>query len=217
MARRPKKITNDNWLSVNPFTLDAVTVEELRQKAAKQANQRLVRLERRKASTGESLAEVSEIAQYAYKQIADIKRQADAPGRGKKPRFREQSLPLGESQARMELYVLQSFLSDEKSKAGKAARFVSKTEKTFLERGITVASFKSFYGFLNSAAFADLRADGLDSDDIVDLYNKAHEEGKRSFRWIDSAIAAYIAEQERLGEKPDQRTLAAALGVPPLR
>lgn len=217
MARRPKNVTKDNWLSVNPFALDAVTVEELRQKGAKQANQRLVRLERRKASTGETLAEVSEIAQYAYKQIADIKRQADVPGRGKKLRFRENSLPLGESQARMELYVLQSFLSDQKSKAGKAARFVSKTEKTFLDRGITVASFKSFYGFLNSAAFADLRADGLDSDDIVDLYNKAHEEGHKSFRWIDNAIAAYIAEQERLGEKPDQRTLAATLGVPPLR
>lgn len=217
MARRPKKITNDNWLSVNPFTLDAVTVEELRQKGAKQANQRLVRLERRKASTGERLAEVSEIAQYAYKQIADIKRQADAPGRGKKTRFREQSLPLGESQARMELYVLQSFLSDKKSKAGTAARFVSKTEKIFLERGITVASFKSFYGFLNSAAFADLCDDGLDSDDIVELYNKAHEEGKKSFKWIDAAITAYMAEQEKKGEPVDQRTLAQALGVPPLR
>lgn len=218
MARKrtAKKVTKDNWLSINPFTLDAVTVEELRRKAAKQANQRLVRLERRKASTGENLAEISEIAQYAYSEIRKIKSQADAPGRGKKLRFREQSLPLGESQARMELYVLQGFLSEEKSKAGKAARYVSKTEKTFLDRGITIASFKSFYAFLNSAAFADLQADGLNSDDIIELYNKAHEEGYRSFRWIDAAIAAYMSEQEQQGEPFDKRTLAQALGVQPI-
>ena len=98
MAGRTKKknVTKNNWLSINPFTLDALTVENLRRKAAKQANQRLLRLERRRASTGESLAEISEIAQYAYKQIEEIKRQADVQGRGKKLRFREQSLPLGD-------------------------------------------------------------------------------------------------------------------------
>lgn len=215
MARQ-KKITKENWLSVNPFSLDAVTVEELRQKAAKQGNQRLVRLERRKASTGENLADISEIAQYAYKQIADIKRQADVPGRGKKLRFRERSLPLGESQARMELYVLQSFLSDKKSKAGTAARYVSKTEKAFLDRGITIASYKSFYSFLNSSAFATLKAEGLDSEDIVEIFNKAHEEGKKSFTWINNAITSYIAEQEAGGKELDERGLAQALGVNPL-
>lgn len=215
MARQ-KKITKDNWLSVNPFTLDALTVEELRRKAAKQANQRLVRLERRKASTGESLAEVSEIAQYAYQQISNIRSQSDVQGRGKKPRFREQSLPLGESQARMELYVLQGFLSNEKSKAGTAARYVSKTEKVFLERGITVASYKSFYNFLNSAAFAALKAEGLDSDDIVELFNKSHEDGNKSFKWINDAITGYIAEQEAAGKELDLRGLAETLGVNPL-
>lgn len=218
MARRKtaKKVTKDNWLSVNPFTLDALTVEELRRKAAKQANQRLVRLERRKASTGENLAEISEIAQYAYGEIRKIKSRADAPGRGKKLRFREQSLPLGESQARMELYVLQSFLSNEKSKAGKAARYVSKTEQTFKERGITVSSYKGFYSFLNSALFATLKAEGLDSNDVVELFNKAHEDEKKSFAWINNAITAYVAEQESAGSEMDVRGLAGALGVNPL-
>lgn len=222
MAKRKIKVTPDNWLSVNPFKLDALTVEELRRKAAKQANQRLVRLERRKASTGESLAEVSSIAQYAYEQIRDIKSKADTPGKGKKARFREQRLPLGESQARMELYVLQSFLGERSSKAGVAARYVSKTEQTFKARGINVASYKSFYNFLNSATFAALIEQGLNSEDVVELYNAAHEgeEGGKgkSFAAIDRAITEYLAEMEsEAAGEISTRGLAQALGVKPLR
>ena len=211
MAKKKAKLTGKNDLSVNPFQLDAVSVEQLRRKLAKQANQRLVRLERRKASTGESLAELG-IAQYAYEQIRQIRSKADVKGRGTKGRFREQSLPLGESQARMELYVLQSFLSEKRSKAGTAARYVSKTEKTFLERGITVASYKSFYNFLNSATFGDLKEQGLNSDDVVELYNKAHEEGK-SFTWINNAINAYLASQEESGGEISIKGLEDELGV----
>ena len=222
MAKRKVKVTEDNWLSVNPFKLDALTVEQLRRRAAKQANQRLVRLEGRKGSTGETLAEVSSIAQYAYQQIRDIKSKADAPGKGKKLRFREQRLPIGESQARMELYVLQSFLSERTSKAGTAARYVSKTERKFLEKGITVASYKSFYNFLNSATFTDLIEKGLNSEDIVELYNAAHEgengEKGKSFAAIDKIITDYIVAMEREGSgEIDQRGLAKALGVKPLR
>lgn len=211
MAKRKAKLTGKNDLSVNPFQLDAVSVEQLRRKLAKQANQRLVRLERRKASTGEALSEFAQ-AQYAYEQIRQIRSRADVKGRGSKGRFREQALPFGESQARMELYALQSFLSDERSKAGTAARFVSKTEKTFLERGITVASYKSFYNFLNSATFGDLKEQGLNSDDIVELYNKAHEEGK-SFTWINNAINAYLASQEESGGEISIKGLEDELGV----
>ena len=149
MARRKQtKVTKDNWLSVNPFSMDAATVEQLRRKGAKQANQRLVRLERRRASTGESLAELG-IAQYAYEQIRQIRERSDVRGRGSKGRFREQSLPLGETQARMELYAIQQFLSEETSRAGKAAKYVSKTQRTFEAMGVSVASYKSFYNFLN--------------------------------------------------------------------
>lgn len=214
MARRRQvKVTNDNWLSVNPFQLDALTVEELRRKAAKQANQRLVRLERRKASTGERLSEFS-TAQYAYEQIEKIRAGADKPSKSKKIRFREQSLPMGESQARMELYALQNFLSDERSKAGKAARYVSKTQQAFEERGISSASFKSFYNFLNSAAFATLKEAGFNSDDVVEIYNKAHEEGN-SFKWINETINAYLADREQKDEELSFREFANALGVQP--
>ena len=211
MAKRKAKLTGKNDLSVNPFQLDALSVEQLRRKFAKQANQRLVRLERRRASTGESLAELG-IAQYAYEQIRQIRSKADVKGRGSKGRFREQALPLGESQARMELYVLQSFLSEKRSKAGTAARYVSKTEKKFQERGITVSSYKSFYNFLNSATFGDLKEQGLNSNDIVELYNKAHEEGK-SFTWINNAINAYLASQEESGGEISVKGLEQSLGV----
>lgn len=212
MAKKKAKLTGNNDLSVNPFQLDALSVEQLRRKLAKQANQRLVRLERRRASTGESLAELG-IAQYAYEQIALIRRRADKQGRASKGRFREQSLPLGESQARMELYVLQSFLSEERSKAGTAARYVSKTEKTFQERGITVSSYKSFYNFLNSATFGDLKDQGLNSNDIVELYNKAHEDAGKSFTWINNAINAYLASQEESGGEISIKGLEDKLGV----
>lgn len=212
MAKRKARVNKDNELSVNPFALDAVQVEELRRKLAKRANQRLVRLEARKASTGERLSEFSQ-AQYAYEQIRQIRSKADVKGRGSKGRFREHSLPLGESQARMELYVLQSFLSDERSKAGKAARYVSKTEKSFLDRGITVASYKSFYNFLNSATFGALKEQGLSSDDIVELYNKAHEEGDKSFAWINRAITDYLADQEQNAGEVSVKGLEDALGV----
>lgn len=211
MAKKKAKLTGNNDLSVNPFQLDALSVEQLRRKLAKQANQRLVRLERRRASTGESLAELG-IAQYAYEQIRQIRSKADVKGMGSKGRFREQSLPLGESQARMELYVLQSFLSEKRSKAGTAARYVSKTEKTFQERGISVSSYKSFYNFLNSATFGDLKEQGLNSNDIVELYNKAHEDGK-SFTWINNAINAYLASQEESGGEISVKGLEQSLGV----
>ena len=212
MAKRKTKVTKQNELSINPFRLDAVSVEDLRRKLAKQANQRLIRLENRKASTGERLSEFPQ-AQYAYEQIRQIRSKADTQGRQTKLRFRESRLPLGESQARMELYVLQQFLSDPRSKAGTAARYVSKTEKTFMDRGITVASFKSFYNFLNSATFGELKEQGLNSNDIVELYNKAHEEGNKSFRWINEAITAYLAEQEKSGGEIDVKGLEERLGV----
>lgn len=215
MAKRKTKVTKNKELSVNPFKLDAVTVEELRRKLAKQANQRLLRLEGKRASTGERLSEFAQ-AQYAYEQIRQIRSKADKEGRQQKLRFRESRLPLGESQARMELYVLQQFLSDPRSKAGVAARYVSKTERVFMERGITVSSFKSFYNFLNSATFGELKAAGLDSNDVVELFNKAHEDEGKSFRWINETMAAYLAQQENEAGEVSVRGLAAALGVNPL-
>lgn len=211
MARRKSaKVTKNNELTVSPFELDAVAVEDLRRKLAKRANQRLVRLERRKASTGESLAELG-IAQYAYESIKEIQAsEGKAPKQGKL-RFRESKRPLTDTASRMELYRLQSFLANETSKAGKAARYVSRTEQTFKERGISAANFKSFYNFLNSAAFANLKQE-LNSNEIVDLYNKAHEEGV-SFKALDKAIADYIAELEDTQKEASLKDLAEAMGT----
>lgn len=222
MARRGKsqKVNSDNWLTVNPFKLDAVTVEELRRKGAKQANQRLVRLEHRKAPTGESLAELG-VAQYAYEQIKQIRERADVRGRGSKGRFREQSLPLGESQARMELYAIQQFLSEQSSRAGTAAKFVSKTQRTFEEAGVSVASYKSFYNFLNSRALADLKAAGFSSDDIVDLIQraKAGEDGEKGKSWkaINAAINEFLKSlEEEDGKGATIKDLSQELGLKPL-
>ena len=221
MAQRSKRkttVTKQNELTVSPWKLDALQVEELRRKLAKRANQRLVRLERRKASSGESLAELG-IAQYAYEQIRSIKAARNellgdgvtlSSAGGGKLRFKESKLSTTDSEARRELYALQNFLSEETSKAGTAARYVSKTEQTFLERGISVGSYKSFYNFLNSSAFASLKDDGLDSNQIIELYNKAHDEGM-SFKKLDKAVTDYLTSLEnKKNKKPNMKALAKA-------
>ena len=222
MAKRKKTVvTAQNELTVSPFALDALQVEELRWKLAKRANQRLVRLERRKASTGESLAEIG-IAQYAYEQISKVKRMTGTGEikQGQKMRFREQKLPTTDTEARMELFALQSFLSNKTSMAGVAARYVSKTERTFTERYAaaggrqkSIASFKSFYNFLNSSAFAYLKNEGLNSNEVVDLYNKAYTQGGKSFKAMDKAISDYVAQQEAADKGVTLKDLASSLGV----
>ena len=208
MAKR--KISGSGAVAVNPFKLDALEVERLRVQLAKRANQRLVRLERRRASTGEKLSEIG-VAQYAYEQIRKI-RHIETTKSGK-IRFRES--PVKDiTSARQELFVLQSFLGQETSKAGVAARYVSETEKTFKEAGIEVASFKAFYKFLNSSAFKLLK-EYLNSDDIIELYNKAYESGKSNAE-IQRIISNYIKEREEKGSGVDMKSLSEALGVKPI-
>lgn len=206
-----RKITSQGAVAVNPFKLDAVEVERLRVKLAKRANQRLVRLERRKASTGEYLSELG-VAQYAYNQIKQI-RHIDSTKSGK-IRFRES--PVKDiTSARQELFVLQSFLGQETSKAGVAARYVSQTENTFRKAGIETAQFKSFYNFLNSSAFSTLK-ESLTSDDIVELYNKAYEEGHLSNKKIQQIMTEYLAEREKEGKSVTMKSLSKKLGVKPI-
>ena len=217
MAR--KKITAKNELTVNPFKLDFVQVEELRVKLAKRANQRLVRLERAELGTGETLADLS-TAQYAYEQIAMIRKQAAAAGGQKvktsSQRFRETKVKDAMS-ARRELYALQSFLGKSMSRVAPAMKSINKTTKWFLERGISVASYKSFYNFLNSRAFEELKKAGLSSDDLVEYYTKAHESGKR-FAEVNKLISEYIKENSK-GEVSTitAKGLAKKLGVQVIR
>lgn len=217
MAR--KKITAKNELTVNPFKLDFVQVEELRVKLAKRANQRLVRLERAELGTGETLADLS-TAQYAYEQIALIRKQAAAAGGQKvktsSQRFRETKVKDAMS-ARRELFALQSFLGQSMSRVAPAMKSINKTSKWFLERGISIASYKSFYNFLNSRAFEELKKAGLSSDDLIEYYTKAHESGK-SFAEVNKLISEYIKENSK-GEVSTitAKGLAEKLGVKVIR
>ena len=217
MAR--KKITAKNELTVNPFKLDFVQVEELRVKLAKRANQRLVRLERAELGTGETLADLS-TAQYAYQQIARIRKEAAAAGGQKvktsSQRFRETKVKDAMS-ARQELFALQSFLGQSMSRVAPAMKSINKTTKWFLERGISIASYKSFYNFLNSRAFEELKKAGLTSDDLIEYYTKAHESGK-SFAEVNKLISEYIKENSG-GEVSTitAKGLAEKLGVQVIR
>lgn len=208
MAKR--KISGQGAVAINPFKLDALEVERLRVQLAKRANQRLVRLERRRSESGELLSEIG-VAQYAYSQIKQI-RHIESTKSGKL-RFRESPVK-DVTSARQELFALQSFLNQETSKAGTAARYVSKTEQTLREAGITAAKNKSFYNFLNSSAFTALK-ETLSSDDIVEIYNKAYESGN-SHKKVQQIMTQYLAEREAAGKTPDIKSLSKELGVKPI-
>lgn len=209
----PQKVTKQNELSVNPFELDMVQVAELRRKLAKRANQRLVRLERAKLND-EAGTRASDLApaQYAYEQIRRIR------GEGSK-RFRENKMAPGASpeSQRMELYALQDFLGQPGSRAGQVQRQVSKTQATFQERGITIASYKSFYNFLNSANFSFLKSQGFDSETIIEMLQEA-KEGKQSWKAINEIITEYVkhVEEEKAANEdyqPSDKELAERLNV----
>ena len=125
----------------------------------------------------------------------------------------DQSLigPLCELHA--ELFALQSFLGQSMSRVAPAMKSINKTTKWFLERGISVGSYKSFYNFLNSRTFEELKKAGLSSDDLIEYYTKAHESGK-SFAEINKLISEYIRENSN-GEVSTitAKGLADKLGV----
>lgn len=189
-------ISKARELSVNPFKLNSLEVEELRRKLAKRANQRILRLERTVLSTGERASTLA-AGEYAFREIAKLR------GAGAK-RFRERKLPLTDQTARQELYALQSFLSEKSSRYGKVLRQTSKTEKTFLERGVTVGSFRTFYNFLNSSTFVQLSEAIGDSSRIIDYYQRAYEKGSSNSK-IQRLISEYLEEQGRLQEIGDPR------------
>lgn len=209
MARRKKQ----DDLSINPFKADMAEVEALRRKLAKRANQRLVRAERARISQGEVASDLAPY-QYAYERIVSLFGQKE----GKKLRFREQHVPMSDAQSRAELYALQNFLAQPGSSLRTLKREISKTQKTFEARGITVSSYKSFYNFLNSQAFRDLKELIGDSNQIVELFNRAHEEGGLSFKRINQIIDDYLAEQERIQREKGSvtagaKSLAKSLGL----
>lgn len=221
MARKRKSkkltVTKENELSVNPFELDIVQVEELRRKLAKRANQRLVRLERTKLGDEEG-TRGSDLtpAQYAYEKIRKIR------GEGA-TRFRERKMKLGEApeSQRMELAYLQSFLSERGSRYGAVKRETSKTQKTFEERGISIASYKSFYNFLNSAQFSFLKQ-FFDSETIVEMLQEAKGEENTSFKKINEIVTEYVKfiEAEKAADEeyqPSVKELAERLGVNAIR
>lgn len=212
MARRSKakKVTSENELNINPFTLDSVQVEELRRKLAKRANQRLVRLERETLETGETLADLRS-AQYAYEQIKKVR----GEGSNSK-RFRESKLPTTTENARQELYALQSFLGSKYSRVSPSKKQIARTRELFSRNGKQIEDYRSYYNFLNSRFFQWAKEEGLDSEQVRDKFIQAWEKGM-NFKDIQKTLNEYMTSMES-GESADPtiRGIAKALGVSPI-
>lgn len=184
MAR--KKIETE-LLETNFYQMSNVEQMDLnsvRRQLAKAANQRMVRLEKATSNiTGNTYA-------FGAYDIAQ-----DFLSESGRHRFSEaMQLDRDMYDIIREITVLQNFLSAKSSRVGGQREIEKERVTTFVKAGISkeVASSKEFYDFLNSETFERLagkskgrdengrikRTGGvLNSEDIVDIYNRASDEG----------------------------------------
>lgn len=166
-------VRNKEWRTMNVYQ-EAMSVSELqdvRRALAKQANQRLVRLERAESKTG---------GNYAFGAYDVVKEYMDATGQlpeGDKPmRFKERKGALDDtSELRREISAIQNFLNS-KSSTVKGMREIEKIRlEKFEEKGYKFSDTKEFYQFLNSNVMENLKKHNFDSEQIRERYDEARE------------------------------------------
>lgn len=214
------KSKNPSYLTVDVYrkSFRPMELNQIRRTLAKQANQRLVRLERAKSTvTGESFASYGAAQVYSGEYLKK---------RGRR-RFSEVLQPKGYNvnDLRREITVLQAFLNA-KTSTVKGQREVERARIETFEKGkwgrsgknrhIKFASNKEFYDFLNSETFNGLIRSGFTSEQIVDLYDQARSRQKGD---ADATVDAMqnALDQFRAGTaKTSYKNLRDLLGVDPL-
>lgn len=75
--------------------------------------------------------------------------------------------------------MLEKFLATQTSTVGGARRVESSRMQALIEKGISTetASNPEFYKFLNSSTFNELTYEYLDSEDVLDIYSRASDNG----------------------------------------
>lgn len=166
-------VRNKEWRTMNVYQ-EAMSVDELqdvRRALAKQANQRLLRLERAESKTG---------GNYAFGAYDVVKEYMSATGQlpeGDKPmRFKERKGALDEtSELRREIAALQNFLNA-KSSTVKGMREIENIRlEQFEKKGFKFGDTKEFYTFMNSNVMEELKKQGFDSEQIIERYDEARE------------------------------------------
>lgn len=200
MARRDQALTADVY--GNQYS--TAQLQEIRRKLAKRANNSLRDLARNSSPiTGE--------VYNSYGAAVDALDYLKARNR----RYFSESLTLTENRTvlKAEIQRLQYFLSRPSHTVKGQREIEQKRIKTFEKKGIHFASTKEFYQFLNSGTFQSLRKLQYSSEQLIEDYERAREQGMTNDQVMEKLSNALDAF--RKGEKVTQKNLWRHLDISP--
>lgn len=200
MARRDQALTADVY--GNQYS--TAQLQEIRHKLAKRANNSLRDLSRNSSPiTGE--------VYNSYGAAVDALDYLKARNR----RYFSESLTLTENRTvlKAEIQRLQYFLTRPSHTVRGQREIEQKRIETFEKKGIHFASSKEFYQFLNSGTFQSLRKLQYSSEQLIEDYERAREQGMTNDQVMEKLSNALDAF--RKGEKVTQKNLWEHLDISP--
>lgn len=200
MARKDQALTAD----VYGEQYSTAQLQEIRWKLAKRANNSLRDLSRNSSPiTGE--------VYNSYGAAVDALEYLKARNR----RYFSESLTLTENRTvlKAEIQRLQYFLTRPSHTVRGQREIEQKRIETFEKKGIHFASGKEFYQFLNSGTFQSLRKLQYSSEQLIEDYERAREQGMTNDQVMDKLSNALDAF--RKGEKVTQKNLWKHLDISP--
>lgn len=200
MPRRDQALTADVY--GNQYS--TAQLQEIRRKLAKRANNSLRDLARNSSPiTGE--------VYNSYGAAVDALDYLKARNR----RYFSESLTLTENRTvlKAEIRRLQYFLTRPSHTVKGQREIEQKRIETFEKKGIHFASTKEFYQFLNSGTFQSLRKLQYSSEQLIEDYERAREQGATNDQVMEKLSNAL--EAFRKGEKVTQKNLWKHLDISP--
>ena len=200
MARRDSALTADVY--GNQYS--TAQLQEIRRKLAKRANYSLRDLARNSSPiTGE--------VYNSYGAAVDALDYLKARNR----RYFSESLTLTENRTvlKAEIQRLQYFLTRPSHTVKGQREIEQKRIATFEKKGIHFASGKEFYQFLSSETFQSLRKLQYSSEQLIEDYERAREQGMTNDKVMEKLSNALDAF--RKGEKVTQKNLWKHLDISP--
>lgn len=200
MARGDQALTADVY--GNQYS--TAQLQEIRRKLAKRANNSLRELSRNSSPiTGE--------VYNSYGAAVDALEYLKARNR----RYFSESLTLTENRTvlKAEIQRLQYFLTRPSHTVRGQREIEQKRIETFEKKGIHFASGKEFYQFLNSGTFQSLRKLQYSSEQLIEDYERAREQGMTNDQVMEKLSNAL--DSFRKGEKVTQKNLWEHLDISP--
>lgn len=192
------------------YTIDEL--QQMRRKLAKRANQRIVRL-----SSSKSMVTGEAYDSYGAVDLAYDYLRKQRKGEGQLLRFSErQHVDMSNRALKKEISELQNFLNAKTSTVGGQKNAEKLRIETFGSGGLSIATNKEFYNFMNSDVFTKA-LNGFDSATIVDLYDKARKVTNKDGQEVydDDKVRDIINEYMK-NEKVDVKGLYAQFKLKPV-